>query len=264
MNTFLSKVSLCTGLLLVSVFGITLAQDTNENQAVRSYVLTTDQTQSIEIPNQGAQENTTHTVITLDVSRIGQHEYAVQFTNIESSRAGSSADSLIGLRATLTLDEKGDITESSGLDGNAYVSGSGGVASMEEILQGLFLVMPEVHLEPGVSWTRSVDIPSEQNGLKLARTTDETFKCERITDFEGAKVFEVSASNKVSLTGGGNQGGQEVDVDIEGKLTATLLVDVTTGLIVHSENTGKMQGFIGLPTASLPVTMSIEGSLIRK
>jgi hypothetical protein len=230
----------------------------------QQYVLTQNQSQSIEIPNQGLQENSSHSALTFTLVRKDGGAFDVTFTDAEATGTAPNNESIVGVTASLKLDGKGEITESTGLEDNPYVLASGGVAVMNENLQGLFLVLPEVKLKPNVKWSRETDIPSEQNGLSLRRKVHEVFKIERTIDFGGTPAFEISSVASIQVSGGGNQGGQELDVELEGTLNATIVASVESGIILQSESSGKMTGFIGLPTASLPVTMNLELSLKQK
>lgn len=61
---------------------------------------------------------------------------------------------MIGLESIVQLDERGLISEASGLEGNTFIETRGGVDLFREDLQPLFFYVPEGVLNPGTKWNR--------------------------------------------------------------------------------------------------------------
>lgn len=228
-----------------------------------AYEMTQEQTQAIEIPGQGMQENTSKLVTDFSLVATGPYEFTITVTDVEATGSPIPVDPLRGLESAVVTDAQGVISSASGLEENAYISARGGAELFVEDLQVMFQVLPDEPLAPGVTWTRVSSIPFSQQGLNLTREITETYTCKELTAVDGAPAFAIEVVSEVEMMGGGNQGGQEMDVTLNGDFTGMIMLDAMTGALLSSEQTGSMSGVIDMAAASLPMTMEMSISAKR-
>lgn len=155
-------------MLLLVVSGCASTKDAKralldwEAGTVYSYEVSQEQTQVLEIPGQGTQENTSTIVTDFTVTSTGPFQFTFNVTDVEATGARIPVEPLNGLESAVLTDDKGQIISASGLGDNAYISASGGEELYVENLQILFQILPEESLAPGVSWSRETSISFSQ------------------------------------------------------------------------------------------------------
>ncbi len=235
-----------------------------------TYDLTASQTQTIEIPGGGTQGGTSTSTIVFDVASTGAREFQVSVTDASTysdTPDPSSPDigNLVGLKSTVTLDERGLLIEATGLTENSYVMEAGGVDDFKETLQALFLYLPEGKLGPGVEWSREYNYPAVQGGLEIQVNSVDTYKCLEETTYEGTPAFKLEVTSEVTFSGSGEQAGQMLDFALAGTGTATMHVDASTGLLLNMESTGALNGVIASSGMEFPMSMQTVSTIkIRK
>lgn len=220
------------------------------------YVIVQANKQSIEIPGQGYQEQESSTTMNLTLTSEAPQRFAVHFTDASSVGGQTSIQPLIGQAGTIVLDARGNVTESIGLAENTFIAASGGEEVFRfNLLQLLFLVLPDEPLVQGVEWTRDSSISYSQQGMNIEWGGTDTYTYVQQTTYEGAPALEISVSSVVSIKGTGSQGGQEMDVALGGTTKGTMYVDPVAGFVLSSESEGTLEGVIEVPGAVLPMTL---------
>lgn len=212
--------------------------------------------QSIEIPGQGFQEQQSSSTMNLTVTSEAPQRFSVHFTDASSVGGQTSIQPLIGQEGTIVLDASGNVIESIGLAENAFIAASGGEEVFRyNLLQLLFLVLPEEPLAQGVEWTRDSSISYSQQGLNIEWGGTDTYTVVQQTMYEGAPALEISVSSVVSIKGSGSQGGQAMDVALGGTTKGTMYVDPVAGFVLSSESDGTLEGVIEVSGGVLPMSM---------
>ncbi len=219
------------------------------------------QNQSIEIPGQGTQETTSTSATSMTLEATGPFQFKITITDAEATGSPLSVDPIIGLESEVVIQPNGLLTSASGLTGNAYIDGMGGEEVFRESLQALFQIVPDETLAQGVEWTNEISMPIERMGLEMSREVSDTYSCTQLTTYEGTPAFEIESTSKISMSGSGNQGGQEMDLLIQGTMTGTTYIDAATGQLLSTEQSGKLSGIIDMAEASLPIVMDITTSV---
>ncbi len=229
-----------------------------EAGTVYSYEVTQERTQVIEMPGQGAQENTSTIVTDMSVTATGPYQFTINVTDVEATGSQISVEPLKGLESAVVTGTKGKIISATGLSDNAYINERGGEEIFVEEFQLLFQILPDEPLAPGVSWTRETSISFSQQGLNLKRDMSEEYSCKELTTFNGTSAFELELTSEVEIFGTGSQGGQEMELTLNGTFQGTVYLDAITGALLSSEQSGSMAGVIDMPAASLPMSMDLS------
>jgi hypothetical protein len=182
-------------------------------------------------------------------------------TSAEATGSPVSVDPIVGLESEVVVSPTGTIMSATGLEENTYIDGMGGPDVFKESLQELFQRLPDEPLAPGVEWSNSSSMPISRQGMELTREETQTYRVEESTTFEGKDAFLVRVDGDVSLTGNGNQGGQEFDFSAQGKVSGSTYVEAGTGRILSLDRTGKLAGVIALTQADLPITLDLTTSV---
>ena len=219
------------------------------------YEMTRFQTQIIEIPGQGEQITESSTTFTINVESIGVRQFRLEILEAITTSPNTSVDPVIGLESIVQLDERGLISEASGLEGNAYIEIRGGVDLFKEDLQPLFFYVPEGALNPGTKWNRDYSITAMQSTIEVTRAFNDNYSCIEETALEGDTVFRINVVSSVDFSGPGEMSGMPIDLKMNGILEGILYVDVETGLVLSQEMKGQMSGAIFSDQFDLPMTL---------
>jgi len=232
-----------------------------ETGMVSAYEVVQNQSQTLEIPGQGNQVNDSGATMNVSVDAVAPYTFKVTITSAEATGSPLSVDPIIGLESEVVVSPTGAIMSASGLEDNAYIDGMGGADVFKESLQELFQRLPDEPLAPGVEWSTSSTMPIARQGMELTREVTETYRVEESTTFEGRDAFLVQVDGDVSMTGTGNQGGQEFDFSAQGTMSGSSYIEAGTGRILSLERTGKLAGIIALTQADLPITLDLTTSV---
>ncbi|MFC1499480.1 hypothetical protein ACFL6T_00500 [Candidatus Zixiibacteriota bacterium] len=232
-----------------------------------TYAITSAQSQAMEIPGMGEQVSNSTSTIEFEVAAIGVREFSIKVLNASSTSDtpddGMMPDisTLVGLEAMLTLNERGEIAEASGIGGNPYVEAQGGEEAYTEELRGLFLYLPEEQVRPGVTWTREYGFTADQMGIELQFQFSDIYRCVEETVFEGTRALKIESEQKISLGGGGEQMGTLIDLALTGTGDGVIIVDAVTGMLLSGESKGSMSGGLAAQGMDIPMTMTMTSSI---
>jgi hypothetical protein len=225
------------------------------------YELTRSQTQTVEIPGQGEQVNESSTTFTISVESIGTRQFKLTVLEATTTSLNTSVDPVIGLESMVQLDERGLISEASGLEGNAFVEERGGTGLFTEDLQPLFFYAPEEALKPGVQWSRDYSVSATQSNIEVTRAFNDAFNCIEETTLEGNRAFRINAVSNIDFSGPGEMSGMPIDLKMTGSLDGSLYVDSATGLVLMYEMKGQVSGAIFSDQFDLPMTLDASMAL---
>ncbi len=239
-----------------------------------TYVLTTGQTQTAELPGMGEQALNSSTTIDLTIASAGPQTFTLTVndasdTDDAAALGGPTPDisMLVGFTSSLTVSERGEITEATGLEANKYVIDQGGVASFEDILQTLFLYLPEGKLAPGAQWTREYGFSlTQMDGTVLDFAVVEHYTCIEKTDFEGVPAWKIEAVSETAVTGTGDAGGGVLmELGLSGSGTALLYVAPGTAMLLAAEWDATLHGGVSVAGMNIPVTMHwTRGAILKE
>ncbi len=221
---------------------------------------------TMDIPGMGGMTITTTSTITFQVEpAAAARTFQVSVTDarveVDSPMATGgeedmNAKALIGLVATVVLDEGGLITSATGLEGNAGVMNTGGVDAFKETLQSFFLTLPPEGMAVGREWTRESTYTADQSGMQMSFRNTAGYHCTGETVMDGIPAWEVAEAGKTTLVGGGEQMGTAMDMDAAGDGTGTFLVEKGTMRLLRYEGKGVLAGSIGAQGMSIPLNLS--------
>jgi hypothetical protein len=229
---------------------------------------------SMEIPGMGGITTTTTNTITFqiqpaDAARTFQVSVTDARVEVDSpmptgDEEALNVKALIGLVATVVLDEGGTITSTTGIENNAGVMSTGGVDSFKETLQSFFLTLPPEGMAVGREWSRESTYTADQSGMQMSFRNSAGYRCTGETDVDGIPVWEVAETSKTTLVGGGDMGGMPVDMDAAGDGTGTFLVEKGTMRLLKYEGKGVLAGSIGAQGMSIPLNLSQTAAVTIK
>ena len=226
------------------------------------YEMTRSQTQTIEVPGQGGQVSESSNTFIINVESIGIRQFRLKVLEASTTSPTESVDPVIGLESVIQLDERGLISEASGLEDNAFVESRGGVDLFKEDLQPLFFYQPEGALIPGVQWSRDYSITAMQSTIDVTRAFNDAFSCVEETTLEGDTVFRIDVVSDADFSGPGELSGMVIDLKMTGTLEGSLHVDPATGMVLTYEMKGQMSGAIYSDQIDLPMTL--DAAMILK
>jgi len=237
-----------------------------------AYLVSVGQSMAMEIPGQGQMVmNTTATMNFTVEATATPREFKLFISDAsissDAAQMGTeipNVEALIGLESMIRLDERGLITEATGLEGNAAVEEQGGVASFTEDLQSLFLYLPEGRLGPGVEWTREYSFPMRQSGIQMELSAVDQYRCAEATTYEGVPAYRISTTSTVVITGSGEQMGMPMDWSMSGTGEAAMYVETGTGAVLIIESTAEMSGGISAGGMDIPVDMRLTSTVTQK
>ena len=229
---------------------------------------------TMEVPGMGEITVTTSSTVVFQVAPAeAERTFQVSVTDarieVDSPMGGGdeealNARALIGLVATVTLDETGLITSATGLENNAGVMNTGGVDSFKETLQSFFLVLPAEGMAAGREWSRQSAYTADQSGAQIAFQNTADYRCLGETVFEEVPAWEVAEAGRTTMAGGADMGGMAVDIDAAGDGTGTFLVEKGTLRLLKYEGKGVLAGNIGAQGMSIPLKLNQVASLTIK
>ncbi len=227
------------------------------------YEITRGEVQTLEIPGREASPTESSTVMQVTVTSLGPRQFSLQFTDVNTTSTSLDVAALIGLECRVTLDERGLITEMTGIDGNAFVEARGGGDLFREDLQLLFLYLPENGLAPGMEWVRDHSLTADQGGFVMERAFSDKYHSVEEVIFDETSSMKVTQSSGTRFYGSGNQSGAEMEIELTGTIESIVHVDRETGQLLHLEGGGKLEGF--LTTQGRDITMRLQPAVkIRK
>lgn len=236
-----------------------------------TYEIVTLQTTSIEVPGAGEQVVGATSSTTMEVVATGTRTFDITFT--DASVVSDQADptgmvpevtELIGTKASVTLNARGLIVESSGLEQNPFVQFIGTDAFMDQTLQVLFQVLPEGDLVEGAEWGREYAYPFGIMGLELEMSNSESFRCLEYGIREGRPAFRIGNEGESRLVGGGYMQGAEMDMMLAGSGSGSTWIVADSGQVLSSELNIKMNGGITAGGMDIPMGMEMKVTLTIK
>jgi hypothetical protein len=229
---------------------------------------------SMEIPGMGGITTTTTNTITFqiqpaDAARTFQVSVTDARVEVDSpmptgDEEAMNIKALIGLVATVVLDEGGLITSTTGIENNAGVMSTGGVDSFKETLQSFFLTLPPEGMAVGREWSRESTYAADQSGMQVSFRTTSGYRCTGETDVDGIPAWEVAETSKTTMVGGGDMGGVAMDMDAAGDGTGTFMVEKGTMRLLKYEGKGVLAGSIGAQGMSIPLNISQTAAVTIK
>jgi len=231
------------------------------------YEVTSAQSQAMVIPGMGEQATNSSSTIGFTVESVGDREFKVSVTSASSSSDtpddGMMPDisTLVGLEAMLTLNERGEVSEASGIAGNPYVEAQGGVESYTEELRGFFQYLPEEPVRPGTTWTREHSFTADQMGIELVFEFTDTYRCVEEVVFEGARALKIESDSEITLSGGGEQMGTFIDFALSGTGEGTTIIDAMTGMLLSGESKGSLSGGLSAQGMDIDMTMTMTSAI---
>ncbi len=241
--------------------------------AQAEYVLSNFQTQKVEIPGGGEQVLSSSNTIDLKVVATGDRDYAVTYTGgaaqhddaAELGQPTPDISYLVGLTSQVRLDERGQVVEATGLEGNSYVIDSGGVAPFRELeIQVVFLYLPEGRLSAGATWSREYGFTIVQmDGTTLYFNVRDDYTCVEETPFEGTPAWKIALSSSQNVTGSGDIGAP-MELAMSGKGQAVIYVTRDTAMMLGNEWQATFSGNISIQGLSIPVSISQAVNVKKK
>ncbi len=223
-----------------------------------AYTLTNGQTQTITIPGQGEQVLDADTTFELTLTSIEDATFRLRVetaTSVDDAAAGGEAADIadvIGLESILTLNDRGRISTATGLEDNQYVLDQGGIPSFDDLLQFLFLYLPEGDLQEGTTWTREYSYPIDQlDGTHLDLVFIDHYTCRGLSEYEGARAWRIEVTSEAALSGFG----EGIDVGISGVGTSVFHAAPGTAMILAAEMEIIMEGSVSIQGMDLPLRM---------
>lgn len=233
-----------------------------------NYVSTSAQSQAMDIPGMGEQASNSSSSTEFAIEAVGERQFKITVTDAsinmdqpDPTGMMPSIDTLIGLEAMLTLDERGEVMESSGIAGNPWVEYQGGAEAYIEELRSFFQYLPEEPLRPGVTWSREYGFTANQQGLDLNFEFVDTYNCVAEIIFEGTRALKIESKQEISMGGGGDQMGIPVDFALSGTGDGTVIIDAATGMLLSNESKGTMTGGISAQGMDIPMTMTMTSGI---
>jgi hypothetical protein len=241
--------------------------------AQAEYVLSNFQTQKVEIPGGGEQVLSNSSTIDLKVVATGDRDYAVTYTGgaaqhddaAELGQPTPDISRLVGLTSQVRLDERGQVVEATGLEGNSYVIDSGGVAPFRELnIQVVFPYLPEGRLSAGAQWSREYGFTIVQmDGTILSFKVKDDFTCVEETLFEGTPAWKIALASSQNVTGSGDIGAP-MELAMSGTGQADIYVARDTAMMLGNEWKGTFSGYISVQDLSIPVSISQATNVKKK
>jgi len=264
-SSILTKI---TRAIAVIILGLLIAGDASlsygQDAETRNYVVVDAQSNSMDIPGQGQQEMNITTTVGYSVTKTGDRSYSVTVTNlsIEGSPAGNMGqDALIGTESDIVLAADGSVESISGMEENEGVVAIGGEAVFKDRIQALFLRGPEGDVSIGKEWSVASSIPTNQQGMSVERNIISNYHCVGDEEIDGVAVWVIDVSAAVDLTGSGNAGGQEMEMEMSGDITGKIYVEKDTGMVLSSEADGEMEGMIDMEAFSILMFVGVHNTI---
>ncbi len=233
-----------------------------------NYVSTSAQSQAMDIPGMGEQISNLSSNTEFAVEAVGERQFKVSVTDASYSSDTPDptgmmpdVDTLVGLEAMFTLNERGEVLEASGIAGNPWVEYQGGAEAYTEELRSFFQYLPEEPMRPGVTWTRDYGFTANQQGVELLFEFVDTYNCVEEIIFEGTRALKIESEQEISLGGGGDMMGTPVDFALSGTGDGTIIIDAVTGMLLSSESKGSMNGGISAQGMDIPMTMTMTSAI---
>lgn len=236
-----------------------------------TYVSSSVEATTMEIPGAGEQATSSTSSMTFDVEATGPRTFKVAITDASQSAdmdipEGMMPDvsELIGLVSSVALDSRGKVAEASNIEDNPFIDSRGGVENFKEMtLQSLFLYLPEGDMKPGVEWSRELDFPATMMGMITVNfSIADEYKCLEMTTYEGVPVYKIANTGSGGVSGGGDVQGTPVDFAVTGLGEGTYYISVDTGMIIMSEVKIRMSG--GIAAEGMDIPISILGTTTLK
>ncbi len=229
-----------------------------------AYQLTGAQTQHVEIPGGGEQVLSSTSMIDLQVAAAGARAFTVTFTG--ATQQDDAADlgapvpdiSLLpGLTSQVRLDDRGLITEATGLAGNAYVNDSGGVDPFrEQNLQMVFQYLPEGPLEAGTEWSREYGYSLQQlDGTILLFNIRDHFTCVEATEFMGTPAWRIQMTSEVTINGSADVG-VPAEIVLSGGAESVIHIARGTAMVLANEWKASFGGSIQAQGMDIPISIT--------
>lgn len=226
-----------------------------------TYEMVSGQVQTSEVPGGENQESESSYTLVLNVEAIGPRQFTITVTEASSTSPIADVKALIGLKSTVNLDSRGLIAEATGLEGNSYIEGRGGVDRFKYDLQNLFMFLPEGSFKPALEWKTEYGYQARQSGIDTKRTFVDTYRCIGETTLEGTPATEIKLKSEVELTGSGEMSGLPVDVMLAGLLSYTIHFDHNAGMLISLEGEGNIDGGFVAQGIDIPIETFVTYSV---
>jgi hypothetical protein len=236
------------------------------------YEMTTDQTISVEVPGAGEQMTSSSQMMAFALKASGPRVFEVTIKDVTQSAEMEAPTGMVpeitelsGWTGNVTIDEQGEVVESTNLEGNPYIEFIGVDAFKQQTLQIIFQILPEGTLKTGVEWSKEWIMPMNMMGIEVNFNFTDDYTCLEETDYEGAGAFKIGSVSNGSITGGGEMpGAGMVDFAMSGTAEGTNYIDSGTGMVLGGETMIKMGGGISAQGMDIPMTMQLSITLKMK
>lgn len=119
-------------------------------------------------------------------------------------------------------------------------------------LRDFFPVIPEAGVEPGTTWADTASRSVVSNGIELAVETISQHESVAWTELAGVRVLEVLTTSEYTVSGTGQQGGQDLELEGVGRTYATRFL----------ADDGTYSGSISADTAEIDVFLTGLGLIV--
>jgi hypothetical protein len=220
------------------------------------YVITRGEVQTLEVPGRESTPSESSTDIHVTVTALGPRQFSLNFTDVTTTSVSLDVAALIGSSCRITLDDRGLITELTGLDGNAFVAARGGEELFREDMQLLFLYMPENGLAPGREWVREHSLTADQGEFEMERAFTDEYRCVEAVTSDGIPAMKVNQKSNARFSGTGYQSGTELEIELTGTIDSVIHVERETGMLLQLSGTGRFGG--ALTAQGMDYSMILE------
>lgn len=152
---------------------------------------------------------------------------------------------LIGKKVSFILSKYGEASGFKGFDElpviNLGMQGNTNSDTFIESFKMLFGKLPESPKKIGDTWNNVAEMESKGRGLPLKTKTNSTYTLIEETDFEGIKCLKVGVKFTYTITGSGEQMGNQMAFNGEGKGEGFVLFDYNRGIFLSNETTTDME-----------------------
>jgi len=177
---------------------------------------------------------------------------------------------LIGKKVNITITKKGNPILYEGFEDLPAIAGAMQGASAESFKRGfdnVFPKLPEEAKKIGDSWTKKEEDVVPQGAFDLNTITNTEYTIAEEVKKDGFDCLKIDYKVTVSISGTGEQQGQQMALEMDGEGEGTLFFAYKKGMFLSRESSNLMEGTImvsGQQNMTLPVVNDIKSSTTVK
>lgn len=117
---------------------------------------------------------------------------------------------------------------------------------LETTYRAFFPSLPEEEISAGSSWTDTVSVQTNQNGIDMDVNRISTYTAMGNTDHAGHDAVQIEVTSAIDLEGSGSQMGSEISISGNGTASGTIYFDADGGKFLGGSETSeiKMDAFV--------------------